>query len=469
MKKVCIIGAGMTGLSAGYALARSGKFEVKIIEQEPHVGGLAISLKKKGVITDLGPHRINTELPEVEELLKELAGERLVTVPRKSRMYLAGRYVEYPIRPLELIAALGLIPPIRFFGSFFLHKFFARKSGDDSFEEYMIEAFGPALYEYLFRPYIQKTWKWNPADLSDEIARVRLAVGGLNKMLSGLLSPKKSSSGALKEFLYIKGGVNQLVELFRERAEDAGVEILTGHRLAGLHLSNSNVTELVVRGESAEDILSADVVISTIPLPVLLPLLLRTCQDAKAQEALDHLKYLSMILVCLIADRDRISDNSWLYFPGSDISINRAYESKNFDSGMAPKGKSVLCCEVTCVKGDRIWNMSEENIIGQVKGDVSRTGLIESGEIVDGFIHRIEWAYPIYYRTFRHDLREIWRYLGGVTNLVSVGRQGLYNHNNMDHAIGMGSAAASYLEQYPEPAPKWYAELDQFSGYRIVD
>ena len=42
-KKICIIGAGIGGLSAGFLLSRKG-FDVTIFEKEKFVGGRATSL-----------------------------------------------------------------------------------------------------------------------------------------------------------------------------------------------------------------------------------------------------------------------------------------------------------------------------------------------------------------------------------------------------------------------------------------
>ena len=56
MKKVFILGAGITGLSSGWKLAEKG-FDVTLIDKEAQVGGLARTVKINNENSvDIGPH-----------------------------------------------------------------------------------------------------------------------------------------------------------------------------------------------------------------------------------------------------------------------------------------------------------------------------------------------------------------------------------------------------------------------------
>ena len=58
-----------------------------------------------------------------------------------------------------------------------------------------------------------------------------------------------------------------------------------------------------------------------------------------------------------------------------------------------------------------------------------------------------------------------------LPNLITTGRQGLFNHNNMDHSIYMGLRAADLLNSLPaaEAIQRWYDDADHFKTMRIVD
>jgi phytoene dehydrogenase-like protein len=64
-KKIVILGAGIGGLSAGYFLARTGDYEVTILEKAPVIGGLCGSFELDGFTLDYGAHKIYSVIPGV--------------------------------------------------------------------------------------------------------------------------------------------------------------------------------------------------------------------------------------------------------------------------------------------------------------------------------------------------------------------------------------------------------------------
>jgi hypothetical protein len=68
-------------------------------------------------------------------------------------------------------------------------------------------------------------------------------------------------------------------------------------------------------------------------------------------------------------------------------------------------------------------------------------------------------------------LAKVFQGLRSIENLISSGRQGLFNHNNTDHSILMGLRAAETLaEESTRPASdRWYDRVEEFKHLRIVD
>ena len=64
MKKIIIIGGGISGLSAAWKLSELG-FEAKVFELENQVGGLAKSIRIDNYIFDIGPHSFFTDDKEI--------------------------------------------------------------------------------------------------------------------------------------------------------------------------------------------------------------------------------------------------------------------------------------------------------------------------------------------------------------------------------------------------------------------
>ena len=182
-RRILILGAGVCGLAAAYRLLENDPtLHVTLLEQEERPGGLARSLTLNGQVADLGPHRLFTELPDVQDFLEDLAGKELEEVTRSSRMWLRGGWIEYPPKPLEIMQHLGIGKLAGAGASYALHKAGALLGGGgnerESFESLMTDAFGPELYNMLVAPYARKVWKVEPSQIHADIARVRVSAGG---------------------------------------------------------------------------------------------------------------------------------------------------------------------------------------------------------------------------------------------------------------------------------------------------
>jgi protoporphyrinogen oxidase len=508
---VVILGAGVAGLAAALRVTQlhPGR-AVTLIESAAHPGGLASGWRHEGFTADLGPHRIFTELPEIEALLPELvAKDQMMTVRRTSQMLLEGQLIDYPIRAAELLRLLG---PVRmgFYGLSALlakaHALAGRKA--HTFQDIMRQAFGAGLSQLIVEPYARKVWKTEPEDLDPEVARVRVSAGNITKLLRQIMGrpEPKGQESALREFRYIRGGVHGLVSALRDRAEKAGAVIHLNQRVSGFEVDQASgrIRSVLTRqvtpareypssqplvtsstavlgapgrkaavdnGFGAEHSHAAGAVISTIPLPDLVYLAAPHLPDRAAAESIaDGLPYLGLILVALILPRPRLTQNCWLYFPDEDLIFNRAYEPANFDPTMATGDRTLVVFEVTARWDSPLWMDPVERVVEQVRADASRTGLIQPGEPVQSFAIKVPYTYPLYTNGYKERLMDALGRLQALPNLLSTGRQGLYNHNNMDHSMLMGIRAAEILSRNPDrPADLWIGAITEFDQFRIVD
>ena len=71
MKRVIIIGGGITGLSVAWKLSGKG-YEVTVIESDKLIGGLAKSVKVENYFFDIGPHSFFSEDKEVFKKVMDL-------------------------------------------------------------------------------------------------------------------------------------------------------------------------------------------------------------------------------------------------------------------------------------------------------------------------------------------------------------------------------------------------------------
>jgi protoporphyrinogen oxidase len=473
---IAILGGGVAGLAAAYRLQQlRPHWRITILEESDHLGGLASAWKLGKFSADLGPHRIYTELPEIKALLPELVdASEMITVQRRSQILINGHYYQYPIRPAELLRHMGPVKMAELATGVATAKAQALTGKHVAdYRDAMIRAFGGGVYRMIIGPYTEKVWKINPTELSPDVARVRVSAGNAGKLMSQWFSKDKEPvrPTSLKEFSYIRGGVQGLVETLRKKVEAAGAVIRTGCIVTGLAGEPGHVKQVITH--TCTPPVEVDAVISTLPLPDLTEMVttagLSTGDSKVAMETADSLEYIGLVLVAVMVNRPQVTPNSWIYFPEPKFVFNRAYEPGNFDPSMKPEGQSMLVFEVTARWSSDVWKKSNAQIIEEVTRDAIAAGLFSADEINDTAALRVPHTYPLYTRDYRVKLQRLYDYLRPVKNLVSTGRQGLFNHNNMDHSMLMGIRAAEGTAEKLDSAGMWYANLDQFAHFRIVD
>jgi len=90
MKRIAIIGGGLSGLSAAYQLARTPLVEPTLFEASPRLGGIIETLHQDGFIIECGPDSWVTEKPWARELAIELGleSEIILSNDHQRRTYL---------------------------------------------------------------------------------------------------------------------------------------------------------------------------------------------------------------------------------------------------------------------------------------------------------------------------------------------------------------------------------------------
>ena len=84
-----ILGAGISGLTAGFYLAEQG-FRVRILEKSPRVGGSIRSERRDGFLIEFGPNTVLESTPLLGELFDKLgiASERENASPQAKNRYI---------------------------------------------------------------------------------------------------------------------------------------------------------------------------------------------------------------------------------------------------------------------------------------------------------------------------------------------------------------------------------------------
>jgi protoporphyrinogen oxidase len=95
---------------------------------------------------------------------------------------------------------------------------------------------------------------------------------------------------------------------------------------------------------------------------------------------------------------------------------------------------------------------------------------------IEVLVRRQRHAYPVYDLAFAARLERIEDHIAGIPELITLGRQGLFAHDNVHHAIAMAWAASDCLRSdagqrgagaWDEAA--WRAARARFHEHVVVD
>jgi len=471
MTRVAVLGAGPAGLGAALELAERG-VEVSVLERRDAVGGNAGSFSFAGIRVDFGSHRLHPASdPQVLARIRGLLGDDLMTRPRHGRIRLMGRWIHFPLRPLDLLVrvhprfAIGT-------GIDLLRKLAPRRPAPDeeTFASVLEEGLGSTICREFYFPYARKIWGLEPEALSAIQAHKRVSSGSIGKMLKRLVPGGGGSGGASTKgvFYYPRHGFGQISESLAEAARAAGAEVVLGAQIERVSVEGGRpVVHATAAGRSIA--LGVDHVFSTIPITALARLM-APAPPAPVREAMESLSFRSMLLVYLALDVDRFTEYDAHYFPETEFVFSRLSEPKNYHAGTEPVGRTVLCAEIPCSREDAVWSMSADSLAERVADGLARAGLPLAAAPVDVHVERIPFAYPLYRRGYDRAFRVLDDWVETVDRVLTFGRQGLYAHDNTHHAIYMAMAASRCLrEDGTLDADEWARERAIFETHVVED
>ena len=179
-KDIIIIGAGLTGLTTAYLLARKGR-EVMVVEQMEKAGGQIRTHHEGGFTFESGPNTGTVSNPEVAELMADLeltSGRkcRLETAPDASKRRLiwkGDRFHDLPSGPVSAITTplFTLSDKLRIIGEPWRRK---GDNPDESVGSLARRRLGKSFVDYAVDPFLSGVYAGNPDTLITRYALPKL-------------------------------------------------------------------------------------------------------------------------------------------------------------------------------------------------------------------------------------------------------------------------------------------------------
>ena len=409
MKRILVIGGGISGLAAAYRLqelARGQAVEIVLLEASPRFGGVIRTETRDGFLLEAGPDCFISEKPAALQLARKLGieSEIIHTNPdfRRSFIYTRGGLAPVPrgfylMAPRNL-AALFAAPLISWGGKLRMacEPLIPPRAGEDeeSVAAFVRRRLGREALKKIAQPMIGGIYTADPEKLSlmatfPRFREMELASGSV---IRGLKDAKDASGPRYNLFLSFKRGMQTLI--------DALVENLNGVTLR----PSFPVTEIFrqgnrwrILGEGGEN-LEADAVCLTVPSYRAAPLLQNLSRDAAA--GLAAIPYESVATINVIYRSTQIGhrlDGFGFVTPdyeGKKI-MACTFASIKF-SGRAPEGFVILRAFAGGALRPEIFKMPDEALKAAVIQELSEVLKIE-GAPVSMTVHRWPLSMPQYH------------------------------------------------------------------------
>ncbi|HUR00291.1 MAG TPA: NAD(P)/FAD-dependent oxidoreductase [Gemmatimonadaceae bacterium] len=434
--RVVICGGGPAGLTAAYILAQRG-YAVRVLEADDVLGGISRTARYKDYRFDIGGHRFFTKITPVEQFWEEILGDQLIDVPRLSRILYNGQYFHYPLKAVNAITGLGLWEAGKIIVSYVQARI-SPSIREDNLEQWVSNRFGSRLYQIFFKTYTEKVWGIPCTEIRAEWAAQRIQGLSLAQAILSATSLNKRSTNIktlINKFRYPRLGPGQMWEMCAGRIVEMGGVVSMGSRVRNFKREKNSIKAVEVETSTGVETIEAEHFISTIPLAHL-ALSIGEAVPAEVTKAADGLTYRDFILVALILEGDKLFPDNWIYIHTPGVLVGRIQNFNNWSADMVPaKGVTCLGMEYFCFEGDGQWNKRDADLIALATKELETLGLAPKAKVVDGAVVRMPKAYPIYDADYSGHVDTIRTHLDSLTNIQTVGRNGMHKYNNQDHSM----------------------------------
>jgi protoporphyrinogen/coproporphyrinogen III oxidase len=390
MKRIAIIGGGISGLSAAYVIEekrRSGTpVEYVLFESQPRLGGVLVTERVEGCLVEAGPDSFLTEKPWAADLCTQVGlGDQLIgsnDSERKTYILVKNKLVVMPdglmfmvptkIMPTVLSPLFSARTKLRMATEWFHPR--RRSSDDETVAEMVARHYGPEMVEVLADPLLSGVYGGEASQLSVRAVLPRFADmeskhGSLGR---AMLSARKKMGDAPKGptrplFTSLKDGMQQMTDALVAALDPTA-------------LKTSVLVELVTRELDGWTVSAGyqtdqfDAVIVATPTPAAALVLQSTDQNLSTE--LGSIHYSSSVTVTLGYDekvRGALPPGFGFLVPRSTgRRLLAATFVHNKFPHRAPADRAIIRCFLGGVRDEQILQSGEKEILQIVRDELAQ-------------------------------------------------------------------------------------------------
>ena len=447
MKRIVIVGAGISGMCTAHSLVRefsaAGRsVEILLFEAEKVPGGKMRTIREDGFHMEWGPNGFLTNKPYSLDLVRELGAEdrlsRSSDLARKRFIFSGGMLHRLPETPQAFFRSrlLSLRGRVRILGELFAPG--PPEGVDESLGNFARRRLGPEALEKLIDPMVTGIYAGDPDRMSLEscfplIHDLERKYGGLVKGMIALRRERKKA-GEKREMSAGPGGVLMSFD----HGVQALTDILAGRLSDGLHLGVkiNRVTrregKILLSLEEGGRRGEIDTDVAVLATPAYGAAGLLEGLDPSLREALAAIPYSPISVVALGYDKAALGnplDGFGFLIPrGERRKILGALWDSSVFPNRAPEGKALIRAMVGGVRRPELAALPPDEMFRLVRSELSATMGVT--------------AKPVLSRSFFHE-RGIPQYLVGHGKVLErieerlAAHPGIYLNSNAYRGIAL--------------------------------
>jgi oxygen-dependent protoporphyrinogen oxidase len=434
-KSVGILGAGISGLSAGYALQKKG-IHFTIYEKSDSAGGVIHSKQLNGWLVEEGPNTLMVKSDALWNLLDELDlnDQMLAANPLARKRYIVKNR---SLEPLPLSFASFLKTPLLSMGAKLrlLKEPFVPPShlNDESVASFITRRLGKQPLDYGVNPFISGIYAGDPERLS--IKHTFTSLWEMEQkhgsLLKGLIKRNRTAS-AKRKLISFKEGIQTLPRTLGKKLGDAlwtSTDIVSIHKQGEKwHITGSS------DGETIEN--THDCLISTLPAHSLSRIF-----SSPLFDELENLPYAPVSSIALGFKSDQIhhplNGFGMLIPEAEDFKTLGVLFSSTLFPNRAPKGHELLTCFIGGARNPQWAGKSKNELVNQLLMELNSLLGIK-GEPV--FVHHKYWQKGIPQYEVGYD------YFSSLFKDIEKENPGLYLDGNFRNGVSVPDCISSGFE-----------------------
>lgn len=420
---VLIIGAGITGLSAGAILGK----RATVLEKNTIAGGTAQSHVFGDYWFDHTVHFLLMEDKGLLHWVKSLMGDSLKFSPLVVWVNTSEGRVRYPFQ-----LNLGGLPKEKQMKCLYdFCSVYFNQGEINSYRDFLLNTFGQSMCDIFFFPYNEKSWKY-PLDEMDGSGQTwNIHKPTPRDIMEGMKEPNKTRGDFNTQGYYPippKGQTPRGIKLLSHALADEVYNIIYDAEVVNIDIKSKCVT---FTDGNKFGYYYYNKLLSTIPLPQLMWL---CAPPERLKRDVNTLKWISMQSIVVSVKGKRTSDCHYEYFSDTKIPFNKVTYTTEFDPYSAPDDGYGLLLEVK----DSNYPENIIDILYETKV------LKRDDKVVDVNSWIVDPAYVVFTKNTHRIVADCHEWLQS-NNITSLGRYGNWEYSSMAKNIKDGVEYATQL------------------------